>query len=303
MLITLTSDGASAFAPATAATSADYSIGLKNWFGQIVHSLTLDYNGTTIIQQTPFINMWNSFKLMTSLSWNDVQTMGATIGFYPDDPLSWSYNTTPANSGVGVCNNTNFATNSFGTIVNGAFNNYKSANGNIGFLKRQTYINYEDDAIAGVGPGPSNVLYSALLPNSAATTLWKSRISSKVNAGGGLPGVYQISVRATIYLKHLHSFFQMVPLLKGVYMKMTLNLNNSSCIITSSAAGLGLTSSSVPVGGVQPLMMTFSRKDAHASSPCLIPMPCPSPCLASSPCLPPSHPPSLPPSFSSTGVL
>ena len=36
------------FAPATAATSADYAVGLKNWFGQIVHSITLDYNGTTI---------------------------------------------------------------------------------------------------------------------------------------------------------------------------------------------------------------------------------------------------------------
>ena len=28
----------SAFAPLTAGTSADYCVGLKNWFGQIIHS-------------------------------------------------------------------------------------------------------------------------------------------------------------------------------------------------------------------------------------------------------------------------
>ena len=36
------------------ATPADFAISLKNWYGSIVHSLTLDMNGTTIIQQTPF---------------------------------------------------------------------------------------------------------------------------------------------------------------------------------------------------------------------------------------------------------
>ena len=83
---------ASAMVPITPANgSLDYCLGLKNWFGQIIHSFTLDYNGTTIIQQTPYINMWNSFKLMTSLSLDDVNTQGATIGFYPDDPLTWGF--------------------------------------------------------------------------------------------------------------------------------------------------------------------------------------------------------------------
>jgi len=56
----------------TTGTSADYVMGLKNWFGTMIHSMTLDYNGSTIAQQTPFINMWNTFKLMTSLSYQDV---------------------------------------------------------------------------------------------------------------------------------------------------------------------------------------------------------------------------------------
>ena len=70
MVLTLTNLVASgaAFTPATAATSADYCLGLKNWYGSIVHSLTVDLQGTTIVQQTPYIGLWNTFKLMTSLS-------------------------------------------------------------------------------------------------------------------------------------------------------------------------------------------------------------------------------------------
>ena len=41
MMLTLsTANGV--FTPATAATSSDYAMGLKNWFGSIIHSFTLD---------------------------------------------------------------------------------------------------------------------------------------------------------------------------------------------------------------------------------------------------------------------
>ena len=264
MLLTLTSDAA-AFAPATAGTSCDYAMGLKNWFGSIIHSISLDYNNTTVVQQTPFINMWNSFKLMTSLSWDDVDTIGSTIGFYPDDPLSWSYSVAASASGVGVCNNTNFSTGGNSSVVNAAFNNYSSNNGNVGFLKRQQYINYDADGV------PASATYGSFLTAVNASTLWKSHISQKVNAAAG---AFQISVRATIYLKHLHSFFQMCPLLKGVFMKLTLTLNNSSTEITAATASpngtLTLVSSNVPVGGVQPLMIA-SRKENNGGDDALVP--------------------------------
>lgn len=262
LLLTLTSS-ADTFAPATAATSCDYAVGLKNWFGSIIHSFTLDYNGTTVIQQTPFVNMWNAFKLMTSLSWSDIATTGSTIGFYPDDPLSWTYQGANSTAGIGVCNNTNFsANNALGVIVSGAFNSYKSANGNVGLLQRQTYINFDPAGDSG------SATYSAQF--NSASTLWKSYVSQKRNAvAGGDRGVFQISIRATIYLKHIHSFFQMVPLLKGVYMKMTLNLNNASATFSSAGAGgvISLTGSSVPVGGVQPIMIASAAANNGSSAP------------------------------------
>ena len=245
---------------AVAGTSADYAVGLKSWFGQMIHSFTLDYNGTTIIQQTPFCNVFNSFKLLTSFSQDDVVTLGATIGFYPDDPLTWTHSAVASPSGYGTANNTNLLVAS--PVVADAFNNFKSAGGNEGFLKRQQFINFTDDATYGTA------LVSTLFTDAGASALWKSHISQKTATN------LQYSISAVVHLKHLHSFFQSIPLLKGVYMKMTLNLNNSNCAIsvtgtnaaTSIPTGMALTASSVPSGGVQPAMIASVLANNGASN-------------------------------------
>jgi hypothetical protein len=255
MLLTLGSTvlaGASAFEPADALNSADYAIGLKSWFGQMIHSLTLDYNGTTIIQQTPFVNMWNSFKLMTSLSWSDITTLGATIGFYPDDPLSWSFQGAVSPSGIGVCNNTNFGTTVFGGIATGVFNRYNSQGGNRGLFKRQQYINYDIQGVSG------SATFAGQLDTDQTKNLWKSYISQKVNGVDATnQGMFQITITSVVYLKHLHSFFNMCPLLKGVFMKLTLTLNNTTVEFASAGLGGNLTLNSVSnaVGGVCPIMI------------------------------------------------
>lgn len=280
--------GTMGFKPATASASADHAVGLKNWFGQIIHSFTLDYNGTTIIQQTPYINMWNSFKLMTSLSLDDINTQGPTIGFYPDDHLTWVW--TPGTDGApvptglasvygnGISNSTDVETIS---VVAGSFNNFASGDGNTGFVKRQELINFDSDGITA--SGLATATYGSLIQTNALTQIWKSYISRKVNQVLGAPagdvypqttaGCIQYSVIATVYLKHIHSFFNMCPLLKGVFMKMTMNLNNTStefrtiADVAAYVAGppiaggnatprsVQCTSISNPLGGVNPLML------------------------------------------------
>ena len=81
------------------------------------------------------------------------------------------------------------------------------------------------------------------------------------NAGdpAATPGVFQVAITAQIFLKHLHCFFERVCLLKGVFMKMTLNLNQSSVSFTSTVAGgvttLGNVTVNSPLGGVSPIMI------------------------------------------------
>ena len=259
MLLTVASANATAsivaadFAPETTATSVDYAIGLKNWFGQMIHSFTLEMGNSTVIQQTPFVNMYNSFKLMTTLSWADVAVIGSTIGFYPDDPLSWSFESSASASGAGICNNTNAITSSNGISTVVEFNRYNSAGGNIGFQKRQQYINYDPAGDSGSGTYGADILSA-----TSAGNLYKSYISKKLNASAATSqGVFQISIMATIYLRHIHSFFNNVPLLKGAYFKMTMALNNTTTTFTRLSGGrtYTLTSVSNPNGGVNPLML------------------------------------------------
>jgi hypothetical protein len=244
---------AGAFAPNTAGTSADYLVGMKNWFGSMIHSITMDYNGTTIIQQTPFCNMWNSFKLMTSLSWGDVSTQGSMIGFYPDTPDSWTFSNVASGLGIGVANNTDYSATGSSIITTGQFNSYRCATGNLGYLNRQSWINFDADGVVGTSA------YSAFLTAQSAQTLYQSYISRKRNGvNAGAQGVLQISINAQIYLKHIHSFFMMCPLLKGAFLKLTLNLNNCSAeipVVNGAVDTLGLTSVSNAVGGVCPFMV------------------------------------------------
>jgi hypothetical protein len=258
-------------------------IGLKNWFGQIVHSLTLDYNGTTIVQQTPFINMWNSFKLMTSLSWEDVKTQGPHIGFYPDEGTSWEYNANAsAPSGDGVSNNGLYnvsldVSSSAGylTYFNSDISSISGLNGrNVGYARRLKDMVYDPNNIISTN-GETN---SALLTENNSIQMWRSYVTGRVGSGS-VRGYTQHQIMATIYLKHLHSFFNMCPLLKGVYMKMTLNLNNSSAQISATAATqagaatnyspgtLVTTSVSNAVGGVVPFMISSAFGRAPRTTP------------------------------------
>jgi hypothetical protein len=289
------------FTPATATTSADSCIGLKNWFGNIIHSFTVDYNGSTIIQQTPFINMWNSFKLVTSLSYNDILTQGCTIGFYPDDPETFEFSppqdysvdaptaALPDESiptcinGFGVANNTNLILPNYVNLCT-QFQKLKSGLGNEGFVKRQRWINFD---LNGILSGPQttvgNGTYGNLLATDALKQLYKSYIFNKVNETAGTtvnPGVLQIAVVATVYLKHIHSFFNMIPLLKGVFIKMTMNLNNSSSTIlvqsdayaeATGVANIGrisqfCTSASSALGGVNMLMLASNEVAEEGSN-------------------------------------
>jgi len=272
LLLTLTSPQSTSTAtdmlPAAAGTSCDYVMGLKNFYGSMIHSFTVDFQGTTIVQQTPFTSMYNCFKLLTALSWNEIFSFGSQIGFYPDDPLSWTYisaASTTALDGLGTCVNTNQV--STGSLLNTttAFNTYSSGAGNIGFLQRQQYINFDLDGV------PTTGTYSALLSENSVKTMWKNYISKKQSSTGSTTaGVFQISVMATIYLRHLHSFFDKIPLAKGIFMKLTLNLNQTSTTFTKSnnasnaCTGFNVTSVTSAVGGVNPLMIASGRSGCGA---------------------------------------
>lgn len=237
--------------PATPASSCDYSLALKGWAGSLIHSLTLDYNGTTIIQQTPLQSIWNLFKLQCSLSWGDIITQGATIGFFPDSALSVAYRSTASVDGIGICNNVNAPTID-APVVSGAYNSYLQANPAI--AKRQMLSNYDPAGLTAPGAEP----WSSLFTQTSCQQAYKSFVLTKINgATGATYGVFQQACMVQVKLKHLHSFFDNAPLLKGVFMRLTMNLNNTSFSFSSAGAGGAITLASITsaYSGVNPLML------------------------------------------------
>ena len=250
MVMTLTADANGVgFAPATAGTSADYACGLKNWYGSIIHSIQAEWNGVTIIQQTNFQGLYNTFKLLTTLSYNDILTQGSEIGFYPDDALAVIFNGAASVNGIGSC----FTQNAMSVPpVTGAHSTYNT--GNIGFFKRQQYINYDPAGLTA----PTSDAFSTLLTAASCTTIWKSYIFNKVNGvDAASRGVVQWGINAIVKLKHLHHLYEKMPLVKGVFMKITLTLNNCSVNFSSAGIGGALSINSVTsnVGGVVPLQI------------------------------------------------
>jgi len=278
-----------------AAFGASNAFGLKNWYGSLIHSLTVDYNGTTIVQQTPYIGLWNSFRLMTSLSYGDLKSQGDLIGFYPDTAQA---SCTVVASGIGSqYAGTGTQTTLTSTTINNqvvpglspqmnqAPNNQHSM-GNEGLYKRQQAWNIAtlDEMYNGVAEQLGS-LVSGSSGNTNATwnQMYKSYVYNKIDTSLLIDetvqstttvGVWQAQIGAVVYLKHLHSFFERICLLKGVFLKLTLNLNQSSVSWsmynnagnryfvgsnTITGAQYQGTQVSSPLGGVSPLMIASSQ--------------------------------------------
>ncbi len=251
---------------------AQQCLSLKNWFGSIIHSMLLDYAGTTIIQQTPLTSLWSVFTLTTSLSMGDVETLGPTIGFYPDD-VNFARTATGSKSGVGTQNNRK-------TVAQGRLGGAQSESefSNAGIWARWSKLianpfTTSVGAIAGqassAGAAQIGQFFGDIQNEASMKALYRSYLiqqtSTVVSGTTYLSLVYQI--QAAIYLRHIHSFFSQVPLLKGVFFRLTLNLNQPVVELSTEGGQDVLTCSSItsPLGGIVPIMVA-SQEDTLKSS-------------------------------------
>ena len=269
------------------ATSADFAVGLKNWYGSIIHSFTVDLQGTTIVQQTPYIGLWNSFKLMTSLSLDDVRTQGSQLGFYPDTAGVVHFSGPTSTGGFGTMNNriaapviaaNNLALSCFTSYLSQTDGGTGEGGANTGLLQRILAWNFDPDgAQFGLANSANAYATDALIgPNAigmvsraSLNTLWQSYIFNKISSTATVAGVWQAAIMGVVYLKHVHSFFERIPLLKGIFMKLTLNLNQTAVTFGTSAAGTFSTAVvNSPLGGVSPIMLT----DTFGLNPAVYPV-------------------------------
>ncbi len=230
-------------------------LSLKNWFGSIVHSMILDYAGTTIIQQTSLCGLHSVFVLMTTLSMADVEIMGPHIGFYPDDANFTINSAAGGLSGIGLCNNQKaIAQGSLGVTAG------QSEVQNAGIWARWSRLIIDAAGKPGQGTAATPT-YQGLQELNQMDTAYRSRVLGTAYTPGAAVGVASMAyqIQAFIYLRHLHSFFSQIPLLKGVFFRLTLNLNQPVVVLNTPVAGqIGINSVISPLGGVSPIMVASS---------------------------------------------
>jgi len=234
----------------------DWAVGLKSGFWQLIHSMTVEFNNGNIIQQVPFLNVFCSYKNLTSWSQNDIKNWGAITGFYPDSARTWVYNY-QANSaanllssgGTGFTNNriapyfnlniqnvaipapfaTGMAANTvqslgsdetFATLSSNQYNTLF----NTGLATRIAWLNFDLSTQASpavIGNYQSN---QSLLLGTAPTNnqTFQSYVVSATKNGVTAKALV---FNAVIRLKDIADFFQKCPLLKGSTMRIYLNTN------------------------------------------------------------------------------
>lgn len=234
---------------------------LKNGFWNMINSMSVEFNNQNIVQQTPFLNVFRSFKALTSFSADDVKNEGATIGFVPDTATSWGFCPyTAANtnfllsSGVGLSNNRHApvyrqdanaaylqtgqsgdlsaAGKGVGLVPDNVYVNSKSSH-NKGFLERQSFLNYCPAVSAAKGSATSNLLTGAiagqgclnqgsLMGNASCLSLYRSAQQAQTQDGSIIWNVY-----AKLRLKDIADYFGKTPLLKGSTMRFYINTNQA----------------------------------------------------------------------------
>ena len=247
----------------------DSIMGLKSGFWNMLHSLTCEFNNGNIIQQVPFLNVFCSFKNLTSWSLDDVINWGDACGFHKDDAHSWCYSDAAAvagdtnlaqTGGVGLSNNRNAPyvditllneiTVAAGNVtelgylaVNSNTHATESSNAvrmywNKGLWARQKALN------ATPLGGATSQRHASLLNAANMNQIFKAYVRSDV------ANVRAIAIDAVIRLKDVADFFCKCPLLKGSTMRIFLSTNQCSMNYTATS---GTTAAGAAVGGNIPI--------------------------------------------------
>jgi hypothetical protein len=225
----------------------DYALALKSGYWQILHSMSVELNNGSVVQTSNFLNVFSSFKNLTSWSDADLKNWGAVCGFFPDTASSWIYNSLASSAtnglsanGLGICNNrTAFTTTQFlqTTKIVGISTpatvgaSSKAQCANLGLAQRQKWLVF-GTGVAVDGTLSDDANRVSLLGGAGAAgptglnTIFQSYIRVDLNAtpaGIGRTIVFD----AVIRLKDVCDFFAKMPLIKGSSIRLYLNTNQT----------------------------------------------------------------------------
>jgi hypothetical protein len=263
--------------------AANWSVGLKNGYHQLIDNFSVEYNNTTVIQNTPMSNMYMTYKMMMSLSQDDLHKIAPSIGFWPDTSDSFNYQATATGDGLGESNNRNFGfeniypTNWGRIFAVDATSPVVGVAAGVPFTSNGIYTSHfgaSTQPSANTGTGATSGPGAFLPPSTANFGLYKRQKMIQFNpaaapwssllqtqntqnliknyyvSAGGATGYKVWYVNAIIRLKDMSDFFQQIPLVKGAYLRFIINLNlaSSQVLVGSQASGSTEAPSQTPAG-------------------------------------------------------
>jgi hypothetical protein len=227
-----------------------FGVALKNGYYQLIDSIQIEYNNTTVVQQQPFCNIHTNYKLLSSFSLDDSKKWGSTLNFAPDTATTFSYAAAANASGDGHSNN---------RVSNGAidFVNNNLSYQNTGLLSRMANTGY----LTGYG-GITNLNTYPLL-----NQIGKNYQNN--NGGAAAARVFNYSIIATVRLKDLTDYFDKLPLVRGASMRITIVYNSCEGTYTSVAAGptMVTTSYTQKSGNCNPFILASSAANEPNNGP------------------------------------
>lgn len=283
----------------------DFLGALKSGYWNMIHSLTCEFNNGNIIQQVPFLNVFCSFKNITSWSESDLINWGYVCGFRPDSAYSWAYlSVAPAANGLpvqtggtGLANNRDSPYVSINLVIGttgapnvqslSAYHQLTKATlssadlreyWNKGLFERQLDINY-DPILAAAGAGQFSSNKGALMSSANCSQIFRNFVNTSVN------NLRYYTIDAVIRLKDVADFFQKCPMLKGSTMRIYLNTNQvyytlrlvggqftAATGAQASYGAMSLTSSPVILGGGGTNPTIFPSVDLGQGANLLVPL-------------------------------
>jgi hypothetical protein len=273
MPLVLQLEGANNTITASSDTGYDWVVALKNGYWNILHSMNVEFNNGSVIQQTPYMNLWCSFKALTSWSVDDLRDWGAVCGFSPDTSLSWGFNSSAttgsnilAGCGAGLFNNltsiqVDISSYAWSSVAIPSATPVLSINLNTkttlpsqdlryifnqGLVNRMSYINYDPTLTPTISGFSLN--QGALMTNTQATLIFKTCVLYQTS--GGLT-TRAVCIDAVIRLKDIADMFCKMPMTKGGTFRMYINTNQVYFQVSQTSATIETDNTAVTADAFQ----------------------------------------------------
>lgn len=241
----------------------------KSNFLNLIDSIQVFVNNKQLVDQTTMMNLPVSILSKLEMSTADLKLEGKGLGICPDTYSAVSYSAAASASGDGYVNNETDLVSS--TLSTSAISQNKGA-----FDRISSFVNCSPF----VSPSQKLPSIKTVDSTNATTKIATQKQRAVAAADQGLPYFTLGATNSTtlndtqaaawnfiayIPLRRLCDLFARMPLIKNSQVRLVLNLNLGSVVITNASGVVSLASTNMTAGNTFPLM--FNNQSSNATFP------------------------------------